>query len=327
LDDFISTPLVVKQRESVPRFVINNGPIEKATADAERLRQHACVLIVLDAEGNIVSEVRRDPRDPIVVRVIAVLAPAVIRGVSIPEANVLEIGFSRTRPYTQSYRGNQTVISARKHARKITSDEYAKIHTYVLELMRELTLKLRESWKHKEAWRIGRKNVEFARGIFFSIDKSDLAVYAQMLAEDVRSRGKRYFPHMARRIERLIAQYDKAYSDKQFRKLMGVDKLAFLLGKQREPALYVREILKHVRPQYRIRLRRVVELFGIPFEEEDEHTRLVDEYARTHPSVEGLNILEVRHRKRLVHGKNSFVLEAFLDKHYSKARETPEVPF
>lgn len=306
--------------------------VAKVRRDAELLRAHAAVVIVLNPEGLVTEVITRDPRADQVVRLIVVLAPAFHREQLIGETVVFEIGFSRARPYQQVERygtgGNVTFfIKPRHRLRKLTFEEYASVAPVILRDMREMLFALRESWLTKEAWEAGPKRVAFERGIYFTVHRSDTHAYAHFLKEDLRFRRSDYLPHHASTLRGFISRRIHSattLSRAQLARTKWVHQLVDHCAVVRLTALYVSALHTYFSPREWDAFTRVCTLMGVALPRGDAQTRLIAQpFARDLSGISGM-FLVAKHDERTRHARNCFVVEAIFEKEY---RERHEIPF
>lgn len=324
-------------KTSPPVRVVTLGKVQR---DGQNLKQFARFVIVLrNAVPELIDNGTRRRDSLPFARLIAVLGPVQHEGVLVSEAVLLEIGYSRTRPYAQleererdeegqRLKNGRWWLKPRTRVRKLTAEELELVHVLLEECMAEIVLECRETWKTKDRWWVpGPGAVE--RGIYFTFDKSDHLLYRQILLEDIRFRKEEYLYGHARRIRRLIGHYRYPdYSRSQLERWSGVRKIADLLRAQTYDNPYYRRVLlecfkagSHVRNL----LEHLSRLFHLQLEEGGEYARVVYESEADAPHLQ----LWKRIRARVVdqptkHAKNGLVAELMLER---KFRETHECPF
>lgn len=264
---------------------------------------------------------------------IAVIGPAHHLGTFVPEAVLLEIGYSRTRPYSQleqlmAAKGGEKFskpwsLKGRTRVRKISDPELQAVYPMIERCMAEIVLECRETWKNKGRWWVhGPGLVE--RGIRFTFDKSDRSLYRQMLLEDIRLRKEKYIRGHARRISRLIGGYRRAdYSKQQLERFPGVERVAELLREQTYYSpFYRRVLLECFKPDShtRILLERLNRMFRFGLEEESEYATVV--YGTDGPAFGSWKFIRARVVDQPTkHAKNGLVVEVTIERNCREENE------
>lgn len=313
---------------------------EKLRRDVENIRAYARFVIVIN--GGVPKVI--DNRDRVtgklpLARLIAVIGPVKRGNLFLGETVLLEIGYSRTRPYAQIEQGGarkkvngkngQRIHSAwhikeRLRARKISDKELRSVYPFIEQCIAGIVLECRESWNVKAPWWVdGPGAIE--RGIYFTFSKSDRLLYRQVLVEDVRHRKEKYISWHAKCIRRWLSHYRSSnYSDKQLRGFSGTCKVADLVSRYRKPVY--REALarcfqegSHVQTL----VSRIDGAFRLNMRSRDPHTVFVFDGPET-----GLGLM---HSVRcyavdqpVVHARGCLVVEVILERSY---REKHEIPF
>ncbi len=311
----------------------------KIQRDGERMKQFARFVIVLEKGSPKIIDNRHllDEGKPFA-HLIAVLGPARHNGVLVPEAVLLEVGYSRTRPYMQleqrkheeggrRLKDGRWFLKERVRARKISNRELESVYPYMEQCMAQIVLECRETWSLESRaprWIDGPGWVD--RGIYFTVSKSDRLLHRQILAEDVRYRKERYILKHARYIDHWIGHYRLGHSDQRLRGFAKISQAAELVASKtyRNP-LYRRVLLEvfPVNSRTRLLLERMDSIFSLRLEEESDDTRLVEELR----SVARKPFQSIRCRivdQPKVHAKGSVVMEVTLER---KFREKHECPF
>lgn len=295
---------------------------EKLLRDAEHVRAYARSVICLDENARVREVIdRKNEEHPACL--IVVLAPVVYGNERI-ESVVLEIGYSRTRPYSTIERDGSLFMLARRRFARANAKQLAGAYPTILRAMEEIVLCARHEWKHKDAWFLsGPGYVE--RGIVFTIAKEDRALYRQVLREDVRMRRERYIDWHAECIGRWIGHYRHAgFSRRQLLAFPGARKVGELLSRYTLP-LYREALLREFREGSLIRtlLERIADANRIDLRATAEARLIWGECdGGTLPFAEN-----VRFRLRSepsVHGAGCVVVEVILEKEF---REREECPF
>lgn len=312
----------------------------KVKRDGQNLKQFARFVIVLrNGVPELIDNGDRRRDGLLFARLIAVLGPVQHEGVLVSEAVLLEIGYSRTRPYAQlevrerdeegqRLKTERWWLKPRTRVRKLSAEELELIHALLEECMTQIVLECRETWKTKGRWWVpGPGAVE--RGIYFTFNKSDHLLYRQVLLEDIRFRREEYLYGHARRIRRLIGHYRYPdYSRSQLERWAGVGRVVELFRAQMYDNLYYRRVLlecfkagSHIRNL----LEHLSRLFHLRLEEGGEYAKVVYEDEEDAPKLQFWK----RIRARVVdqprrHARNGLVVELTLER---KFRETHECPF
>ncbi len=309
--------------------------IEKLERDAENIRQYARFVIIIDGEEiRIVDNAKRFSEKSPLARLIVVLGPVKHKGVLLSETVLLEIGYSRTRPYAQlesrlhkskQGKGTRWFLKPRSRARKISDEELIRVSPIIEACMTQVVLECREIWHNKDAWFVKNNTRAFERGIYFTFSKQDRSLYRHILREDIRFRKERYILWHAQCVRFWLGHYRNAsYSAKQLRNFSGVVKVVELVDRYKEPA-YRRALLECFKPgtKFHTLLDRIGEVFHLKLDSDDPHTRFVFEAATvTLPFFEHIRCCAVKQPE--IHAKECFVVEGILERSY---REKNEIPF
>lgn len=315
--------------------------LEKLKRDADRLRRFARFTIVIRSDtievidnGTLFRE--KQPFAQLIA-ILGVLGPN-DKGFN-PEIEtvLLEVGYSRARPYAQAewhaigtdgqrQRDQRWYLKPRIRARTISDSELQAAYCAIERCMTEIVLERREAWETKGRWWVfGPGMVE--RGIYFTVDKSDRSLYRQFLAEDVRFRKERYMRGHAARISRLVGHYRSAYySRRQLERFAGAEKVASLV---RDTSywnpFYRRSLLECFKQGSHTRtiLERMDEFFRFRFDEPSEYATVL--YDETGPSFPWWKTIRSRVVERTkVQSRGRLVVEITLERKY---RENNECPF
>lgn len=210
------------------RSQTNARQVLKAIDDVRRLKEQARYVLILDAQGKLINIIYRATY---FANLIAVLAPATLHGIPLPEALVLEIGISRTRPYQAVERvtreGTKKLFTKRlmkrTRVRPMSTYELAKLWPDLERLFASATRAARLRWKNKEAWWVtSRKGTwQFERGIYFSVDNRDSRVRLFVLNEEMRRRHA-FLREYAGRLADHMHRYRKQYSEERLKRLIGI---------------------------------------------------------------------------------------------------------
>jgi hypothetical protein len=295
---------------------------EKLLRDVEHVRAHARTVICLD-ENAAVCEVIDRANDPHPVCLIVVLAPIVYEHERV-ESIVLEIGYSRTRPYASVERDGVLFMAKRRRFACANTKQLASAYPAILHAMEEIVLRARQEWKYKDAWFLSGPGY-LERGIVFTVAKEDRALYRQVLSEDVRMRRERYIDWHAKCIARWIGHYRHAgFSRQQLLLFSGARKVGELLSRYTSP-FYREALLREFREGSL--LHTLVEHIA---DANSIDLRSTSEAALLWGERDGVALplsKNVRFRLRAapsVHGAGCVVFEVTLEKGF---REREECPF
>lgn len=311
----------------------------KIQRDGERMKQFARFVIVLEkGVPKVIDNGHLYREGKSFAHLIAVLGPARHNGVLVPEAVLLEVGYSRTRPYMQLEQRKQEedgrrlkddgrwFLKKRVRARKISNCELGSVYPYIEQCMAQVVLECRETWRpesREPRWVDGPGWVD--RGIYFTVSKSDRLLHRQILAEDVRYRKEKYILKHARHIDYWIGHYRLGHSDQRLRGFTKISQAAELIASNnyRNP-LYRRALLQSfpVNSRARLLLERMDSLFSLHLEEESDDTRLLEELR----TVALKPFQKIRCRiveQPKVHANGSIVTEVTLERTYRELNECP----
>lgn len=265
---------------------------EKLERDGRNLLEYARFAIVfIDGKPQLVDNGFRRKDGLPYAKLIAVLAPCEHGGRSIPYADVLEIGYSRTRPYTQIESGavrdkkngkaghrmrSAWQIRSRSRLRIISDEELGLAYPIIMSCMAEIVLECREDWGVKKAWYVsGPGYVE--RGIYFTVSKFDEALYRQMLVEDVRYQRMKYIGWHASLINLWLKNYQWAYYSKErLKSFPGAQKTAELFGRY-ESLFYRQALFQALVKKSKVRelVEQISEAFSLGLDQESDESKLV----------------------------------------------------
>ncbi len=295
---------------------------EKLLRDVEHVRAHARTVICLD-ENACVREVIDRANDPHPACLVVVLAPVMYEHECI-ESVVLEIGYSRARPYSSIEQGGALFMPERRRFVRANAKQLAGAYPAILRAMENIVLLARCGWKNRGTWfRSGPGYIE--RGIVFTVAKEDRALYRQVLREDVRMRRERYIDWHAKCIARWIGHYRHAgFSRQQLLLFSGARKVGELLSRYTSP-FYREALLREFREGSL--LHTLVEHIA---DANSIDLRSTSEAALLWGERDGVALplaKNVRFRLRAapsVHGAGCVVFEVTLEKEF---REREECPF
>lgn len=310
----------------------------KIQRDGERMKQFARFVIVLEkGMSKVIDNKQLLVEGKPFAHLIAVLGPARYNGVLVPEAVLLEVGYSRTRPYMQleqrkheeggrRLQDGRWFLKERVRARKISNRELGPVYPYIEQCMAQVVLECRETWRpesREPRWVDGPGWID--RGIYFTVSKSDRLLHGQILAEDVRYRKEKYILKHARHIDHWIGHYSLGHSDQRLRGFTKISQAAELIASKnyRNP-LHRKALLETfpVNSRTRLLLERMDSLFSLHLEEESDDTRLLEELR----TVALKPFRKIRCRivdQPKVHAKGSVVMEVTLERSFRELNECP----
>lgn len=316
--------------------VVTLGKLQR---DGERLKEFARFAIVLEkGVPRIIDNKQLLHEGRPFAHLIAVLGPVHYLGALVQESVLLEVGYSRTRPYMQLEERKQEedgrrlkdgrwFLKERVRVRKISNRELESVYPYIEQCMAQIVLECRETWRpesREPRWVEGPGWVE--RGIYFTVSKSDRLLHRQILAEDVRYRKEKYILKHARHIGRWIGRYRLGHSDRQLRGFMRISQAAELIASATyNNPLYRRALFESfpVNSRARLLLERMDSIFSLRLEEESDDIRLLEELRAV--ALEPFQKIRCRIVDQpKVHANGSVVTEVILERNF---REKNEVPF
>ncbi len=323
-------------RKGAPRVVTP----EKLDRDGKKLLKYARFAIVFsDGKPQLIDNGFRRKGGLPYAKLIVVLAPCEHGGRLIPHADVLEIGYSRTRPYMQMESrlhndGDRLTgrwfIKERIRQRVISNDEIVLVYPIILECMAEIVLECREDWKVKKAWWVDGPGL-IERGIYFTFSKSDRVLYRQMLIEDIYYRRTKYISRHASNIDYWLRRYQQSfYTSNELKSFVGAQKVAELLS--RYDTLFYRQVLLRSFGQ-RTKVRELVERIGWVFDlgldkETDESELVWGNGPKVHlPRMTATHGYRVPHQPKDCpgnHASGCAIFEIILERNY---RAQYEIPF
>lgn len=319
-----------------PVRVVTLGKLQR---DGEKVKQFARFAIVLEkGVPRIIDNKHLLNEGKSFAHLIVVLGAVRYQGVLVSESVLLEVGYSRTRPYMQLEQRRQEedgrrlkdgrwFLKERVRARKISNRELESVYPYIEQCMAQIVLECREAWlpeSRKPRWVEGPGWVD--RGIYFTVSKSDRLFHRQILAEDVRYRKEKYILKHVRHVGRWIGRYKLGHSDKRLRGFMKISQAAELIASATyNNPLYRRALFESfpVNSRARLLLERMDSIFSLRLEEESDDTRLLEELqAVALKPFQRIRCRIVEQPK--VHANGSIVTEVILERNF---REKNEVPF
>ncbi len=258
---------------------------EKLDRDGKNLLEYARFAIVfVDGKPQLIDNGFRCKDGLPYAKLIAVLVPYEHGGRQIPYADVLEIGYSRTRPYTQVESklsvgvngASRWFIKERIRGRKIADEELVLAYPIILGCMTEIVLECREDWKVKKAWWVDGPGL-IERGIYFTFSKSDQVLYRQMLIEDICYRRMKYISGHASNIDYWLRRYQQSfYTSNELKSFAGAQKVAELFSRY-DNLFYQQVLLRSFCQGTKVRelIERIGETFSLGLDQEADESELV----------------------------------------------------
>lgn len=317
-------------RKDVPRAVTP----EKLERDGRNLLEYARFAIVfVDGKPQLIDNGFRRKEGLPYAKLIAVLAPCEHSGKLISHADVLEIGYSRTRPYTQIESKLHTsgsemskwFIKGRLRSRSITEEEFALAYPIILDCIADIVLECREHWNRKGTKFVyGMAPIE--RGIHFTVNYADNLMFRQMILADIRYKKDRYMRRHVRRIRRAFRRYKSScYTPKQLKSFARAGDIAELLSQPYYTPFDLNVLLRSFKEgsHERALLETLVEAFKIDISLTVQEEAILDSLSVTLPRFNNLQCY--RHPKQpMTHAQGASVFEVILERSY---REQYEIPF
>ena len=308
----------------------------KLKRDAENIRKYARFVIV--NKGDLVEVIdngnRRVQGLPYA-RIIAVLGPVSHKDEVLEESILMEVGYSRTRPYAQleerprdehGFRQNKRwFLSKRLRIRGLTHDEFSIVYPIIERCIATVVLELREKWRTKGPWWVnGAGKVD--RGIFFTANQSDAFLHRQMILEDVRYRDQKYISGHAEWIRRLLRRYKCSYyTPRQLKNLRVTRCVTELLSQAHYTPFYRSVFCAHFATgsHEQVLLEAILEEFGIDIADPNQDVRVLRSAGMVFPKLKTIRCYRVPGQPAH-HARDASVFEILLEEGY---RERKEIPF
>lgn len=320
---------------------------EKLKRDAKNIKEYARFVIVLKESGEIEvidNGVRRAQGLPYA-RIIAVLGPVQYGGESLSEGNLLEIGYSRTRPYAStelSKNGGRShrrgrCLKQRPRIRLLSDEEMARVYPHIIERMLTIILESCEHWKTR-TWHVKKRPGytkgpgEVGRGIYFTVSHSDRHLHRQFSLEDVRHRKDTY---ILRHISWVRWLFKKYKFSRQLRKHARARQIADMLSQGHYTAFYRTVLCRHfgVGSRERVLLDSIVEQFNIEVSLTEQEAHVLELASVPLPQFVNLRCYRPLEQPT-IHARGATVFELFLEKEHRLSLErsqheqqADEVPF
>lgn len=323
--------------------------LEKLKRDAKNLRAYARFVIVLGESDRIevIDNGARRAQGLPYARIIAVLGPAQYDGKSLSEGNLLEIGYSRTRPYAStelSENGGRShqrgrLLKQRPRIRLLSDEEMSRVYPHIIECMRAIVAESRAGWKTKGAWYVKKRPgytkgpgaVEF--GIHFTVSHSDRYLHRQFSLEDARHRKDTYILRHISWVRWLSKKYKFS---RQLKKHARARQIADMLSQGHYTAFYRTVLCRHFEEGSRARvlLDSIVEAFNIDVSLTEQEAHALESASISLPQLVNLRCYRIP-RQPTVHAREATVFEIVLEREYRLSLERShgektdddEVPF
>ena len=309
--------------------------VEKLKRDTANLKAYARFVLVLKESGVVVIDngFRKTQGLPYA-KIIAVLGPAHYDGEDIPEGNLLEIGYSRTRPYasTELSKGERShhrrFLKQRPRARSLSAGEMTRIHSHIVECMRTIVLELSAHWTTR-TWCARKKPgyakgpEEFGRGIYFTVHHSDRLLHKQFSLEDVRHRKDRYLLRHASWIRCLFREYASSqYTPKQLKSFARARRVVEMLSQDHYTPFYRTVLCRHFEEgsHERVLLDSIMKAFNIDVSVDEHGMRILESEPVSLPLFENLRCYRISDQPT-VHARGATVFEIFLEREYRLSLE------
>lgn len=317
--------------------------VGKLKRDAEKIKECARFVLLLSESGtvDVIDNGARRAQGMPYVRTVSVLGPANYDGKFLPECNLLEVGYSRTRPYanTQMYldiglsrSGDENCVprrhvNHRPRVRPLSEGDTARAYPYIVECIQTIVQELTEQWR-ETTWYARKepheaKGLRFECGIYFTVSHADQMLHTQFGIEDVRHRKERYISRHASWIRSLFWSYASFYTTKQLQRFAKARRVADLLMKRHYTPFYRQILFNHFEAdsRERILLDSIAEAFNVDVSSLTEHEAqvLIPSPIRLMP-LENLRCYRPP-KQPTVHAKGATVFEIFLEREYSLSLE------
>lgn len=311
--------------------------LEKLQRDARNIRQYARFVIVLNGQqAEVIDNGHLKKSGLPYAKLIAVLGPVEYKGVSLEESVLMEIGYSRTRPYTQleerpvDKNGRRSscrwFLKGRARVGSVSNEDFQRVYPIMVRCMEQVVLECRENWGTKGPWYVDGPG-EVERGIYFTVSHSDEFLYQQFVREDVRYRKNKYIRNHADWIlGRLLSGYKYLYyPPRQLKSFANARRVVELLSQEHYTPLYRVALCECFRAgtKQRALIELIIETFNIDVSLNDQEKHVLGRGQCPLPRLKNLWCYRPPTQPR-VHAQGSSVFEIILERNY---REQNEIPF
>ena len=225
--------------------------LKKARDDVKRLKRQMRFVITLEPADDPMRELglasdgfRVIVNSRYIANGIAVLGPAHVHGIYLPEVLLLEISISRGAPYgtvektsrkaRRASRGSgvrvrsSRYLKSRRRVRKIEMDEVALVWPTIEEFLAYAMHEARKKWKTQGKWFV-KKGRGHERGIYAVISHEDGILHHKILYEDFCHRKHKYLDFYVASIKRWLKPYKvKKHQRQKVRSYQGMGSAADL---------------------------------------------------------------------------------------------------
>lgn len=327
---------------------MREATVAKLVRDAENIRQYGRFVIVLKGKTGvdvIDNGIRRAQGLPYA-RIIAVLGPARYKENLLKEGILLEIGYSRARPYAStelSKNGGRShqrgrFLKQRPRVRLLSDEEMARVYPHLVDCMRVIVLESSEHWETR-TWHMKKRPGytkgpgEVGRGIYFTVSHSDRHLHRQFSMEDMQHRKDSY---ILRHISWVRWLFKKYKFSRRLKKHARARQIAEMLSQDHYTPFYRMVLCRHFEEGSRERalLDSIVETFNIDVSLTEQEAHVFESSSVSLSSFETLRCYRIS-RQPTVHAREATVFEIFLEKEYRLSIERShceqadddEVPF
>lgn len=177
------------KRKQIPYSRVESQ-LKLIAQDVGRVKKVARIVVIVDSDGSVLHS-RVNHRFEL--NLIAVIGPAYLHQVVVPEAILLEIGISRARPYHEATGKSGKFIQYRRKIFSLTADQSFRLWLTLENFLLNLTLGTVNGWKLK-SWRFRHLHKgamgerEILRGGRFSVAEHDKVLLASILRSEVNRR-------------------------------------------------------------------------------------------------------------------------------------------
>lgn len=298
---------------------------EKLKRDAENLRTYARFVIVLGESDRIevIDNGARRAQGLPYAKLISVLGSA---------GNLLEIGYSRARPYAStelSKNGGRShqrgqFLKQRPRVRLISNEEMARVYPHIVDCMRVIVLESSEHWETR-TWHIKKRPGytkgpgEVGRGIYFTVSHSDRHLHRQFGLEDMQHRKDSY---ILRHISWVRWLFKKYKFSRQLRKHARARQIADMLSQSHYTPFYRTVLCRHFEEGSRERalLDSIVKTFNIDVSITEQEAHVFESSSVSLSSFENLRCYRIP-QQPTVHARGATVFEISLEKEYRLSLE------
>lgn len=316
----------------------------KLKRDAENLRTYARFVIVLGESDRIevIDNGARRVQGLPYAKLISVLGSV---------GNLLEIGYSRARPYADTELSNgkgsrshqRLFLKQRPRVWLLSEELLARVYPHLVDCMVAIVREIRAGWKTKGTWYVKKRQgytkgpgeVEF--GIYFTVHHSDRSLHRQFILEDARHRKEKYISLHAKFIRSLLREYRFLYyTPRQLKSFAKARRIAGLLSQAHYTPFYRMVLCRHFEEGSRERalLDSIVKTFNIDVSITEQEAHALKFASISLPEFVNLRCYRIP-QQPAVHARGATVFEIFLEKEYRLSFERScreqtdddEVPF